>query len=114
MKIVCKMATQVPGFGIVKKGHSIEWPDGAKMPPQVAANFKGADGSPLAEAKGGEDANPAADAAADAEALVRKTASIGKSKLMAMLDGAHVAFSDKASATDLARAWLRHRGEIEG
>lgn len=114
MRIVCRMATQVPGFGIVKKGQPIEWPDGERMPPQVVANFKGADGEPLADKGDGEDAKPAANPPADAEAIVRKTAAIGKAKLMAMLEGAHVAFSDKASATDLARTWLRHRGEIEG
>ena len=31
---------------------------------------------------------------------------------MAMLEEAHVAFSDKATATELARSWLRHKGEI--
>lgn len=110
MKIICKMATQVPGFGIVKKGQPIEWPDGAKMPPQVVANFKNADGSAIVD--DGKGAESVADAKADADALVKRTANIGKTKLMAMLEEAHVAFSDKATATELARSWLRHKGEI--
>ena len=39
MKILCKSATQVPGFGIVSKGEHIEWPDGRPFPPQVLGNF---------------------------------------------------------------------------
>ncbi len=110
MKIICKMATQVPGFGIVKKGQPIEWPDGVKMPPQVVANFKDVDGKALVDDGKGEKATT--DAKSDAEALVKKTANVGKTKLMAMLEGAHVAFSDKSTATELARSWLRHKGEI--
>ena len=39
MKIFCKSATQVPGYGIVTKGETIEWPDGKPFPPQVIGNF---------------------------------------------------------------------------
>lgn len=39
MKILCKSATQVFGYGIVSKGEHIEWPDGKPFPPQVIGNF---------------------------------------------------------------------------
>lgn len=109
MRIVCRMATQVPGHGIVKKGQSIEWADGAAMPPQVSANFRRADGLPFPKESAAA-AKPA-DAKEDAAALVKRTANIGRAKLAAMLDREHVAFDDKASATELAKTLLRSRGE---
>ena len=39
MKILCKSATQVFGYGIVSKGEHIEWPDGKPFPPQFIGNF---------------------------------------------------------------------------
>ena len=39
MKILCKSATQVFGYGIVSKGEHIDWPDGKPFPPQVLGNF---------------------------------------------------------------------------
>ncbi len=110
MKIICRMATQVPGHGIVKKGQSIDWADGAAMPPQVSANFRRADGLPFQKGVASETAKTA-DAKEDAAALVKRTANLGRAKLAAMLDKEHVAFDDKASATDLAKALLRSRGE---
>ena len=39
MKILCKSASQVFGYGIVSKGEHIDWPDGKPFPPQVLGNF---------------------------------------------------------------------------
>ena len=111
MRIICRMATQVPGHGIVKKGQSIEWADGAAMPPQVSANFRRADGLPFPKESAAPAAAKPADAKEDAAALVKRTANIGRAKLAAMLDRERVAFDGKASATELAKTLLRSRGE---
>lgn len=112
MKIICKSATQVPGFGIVRKGRVIDWPDGVEFPPQVAGNFlNAADRTPLAA--GTESCRKPLDESAkeQAAALVRRTANLGRAKLAAQLDGLNVAYDEKMSATQLAKILLRHNGE---
>lgn len=112
MKIICKSATQVPGFGIVRKGRIIEWPDGREFPPQVAGNFRNAeDGTPLAAGAEGVVKPRAESGKDDVAALVRRTANLGRAKLAAQLDGLNVAYDEKMSATELAKILLRHNGE---
>ena len=114
MKIVCKPAPQVPGFGIVRRNIAIEWPDGTPMPPQVVGNFTDEHGNPLSQPearKDGAKEQKDADPKADAQLLVKRTAAIGRAKLAAKLDSLHVAYDEKMSATELAKILLRHNGE---
>lgn len=112
MEIICRSATQVPGFGIVRKGRVIEWPDGMEFPPQVAGNFlNAADGTPLAAGAESGRKPRAESGREDAAALVRRTANVGRVKLAAQLDGMNVAYDEKMSATELAKILLRHNGE---
>lgn len=112
MKIICKSATQVPGFGIVRKGRVIEWPDGEDFPPQVAGNFlNAADRKPLADGAKSSKKPREESGNDDVAALVRRTANLGRAKLAAQLDGLNVAYDEKMSATELAKILLRHNGE---
>jgi hypothetical protein len=118
MKIICRSATQVSGYGIIRKGQSLTWPEGKEYPPQVIANFVTERGMPLKNGKSGaaKEAKAAVSAAEDTAAqeadLIKRTAAIGKAKLEAKLETLHLSYSDKATTTDLARILLRHTGEI--
>lgn len=115
MKITARSATQVPGFGIVRRGHAIDWPDGKPFPPQVEGNFNDPDGKPLDARKEKDAKTPQPpekeDPKADQQLLVKRTAAIGRAKLAAKLDALHVAYDEKMSATELAKILLRHNGE---
>ena len=139
MKIICKSDTQVFGYGIVSKGEAIDWPDGRPFPPQVLGNFKDAEGhalcnkepQPPADGEGGEGDKPPADgeggerqptpeeAAAEQkraeklamDELVKKTAALGKQKLIAALDASGVTYKGNASCEELAKALLRSQGQ---
>lgn len=136
MKIICKSDTQVFGYGIVSKGEVIDWPDGKSFPPQVLGNFKSGDGKPLSDASpkppaNGEGDKPPADgnggtrqptleeAAAEQkraekiaqEELLKRTAALGKQKLIAALDASGVTYSSKATCEELAKALLRSQGQ---
>lgn len=121
MKITARSATQVPGYGVVQRGRTIDWPDGVPFPPQVLGNFtNAADGTPLenpAAAAPGKTADGSAVPPqspadkADAALLVKRTAAIGRVKLAAKLDSLHVPYDEKMTATDLAKILLRHNGE---
>ena len=119
MKITARSATQVPGFGIVRRGHAIEWPDDMPFPPQVEGNFNDPDGKPLDSlpprkpaTDGAQDKGEEKDEAKkDAKLLVKRTAAIGRAKLAAKLDALHVAYDEKMSATELAKTLLRQNGE---
>lgn len=120
MKIICRSATQVSGYGIIRKGQTLTWPDGKEFPPQVLANFIAENGLPLKNWKSGgvkaketkEKSAAADDTAAQEAELIRRTAAIGKTKLEAKLETLHLSYSEKATAADLARLLLRHTGEI--
>ena len=139
MKILCKSATQVFGYGIVSKGEHIEWPDGKPFPPQVIGNFVevGTDAplcnkepqplppapdKPNAEADtqaGGERPPTPEDAAAEQaraeqvakDELVKRTAALGKDKLTAALDACGAAYKAKDSCETLAKTLLRAQGQ---
>ena len=126
MKILCRHDTQVPGRGIVSRGELIEWPDGGAFPPQVLGNFSAPDGSPLKEpqppeplADGGQreptDLEKAAEQARAeklaAEELLKRTAALGKQKLVAALDAAGATYPAKATNEELARTLLRAQGQ---
>lgn len=140
MKIICKSDTQVFGFGIVSKGETIDWPDDMPFPPQVLGNFKSADGKVLANAQpkppdtagakagdkpqqpegNGEAREPTPEEkAAEQERaektaldeLVKRTAALGKQKLIAALDASGVTYSSKATCEELAKALLRSQGQ---
>lgn len=135
MKIICKSDTQVFGHGIVSKGETIDWPDDQAFPPQVLGNFKTPDGSPLIN----KEPRPQADAAASdgnpgegaarqptleevaaeqkraeklaKEELLKRTAALGKQKLIAALDASGVTYKGNASCEELAKALLRSQGQ---
>jgi len=136
MKIICKSDTQVFGYGIVSKGEAIEWPDGRPFPPHVQGNFKSADGKPLCnaspkppeaagdkpqppEGNGGTREPTAEEKAAEQgraektaiDELVKRTAALGKQKLIAALDASGVTYSSKATCEELAKALLRSQGQ---
>lgn len=127
MKILCKSDTQVFGYGIVSKGETIDWPDGQPFPPQVLGNFRTAEGKELSNAKpqptangdGGWRSPSAEEAAAEqkraerlaAEELVKKTAALGKQRLIAALDASGAAYKGNASCEELAKALLRSQGQ---
>ena len=141
MKIICKSDTQVFGHGIVSKGETIEWPDGQPFPPQVLGNFKDAEGHalcnkepkpaaplPISDAPNAEADKPAdggsrqptlEEAAAEQaraekvakDELVKRTAALGKQKLIAALDASGVTYSSKATCEELAKALLRSQGQ---
>lgn len=137
MKIICKSDTQVFGYGIVTKGETIDWPDGQPFPPQVLGNFKDADGDPLwnkepqkpenpdtgdkpsADGEGGERRPTPEEAEAEQkraekaamDELVKKTATLGKQKLIAALDASGVTYRGNASCEELAKALLRSQGQ---
>ena len=136
MKIICKSDTQVFGYGIVSKGEVIDWPDGRPFPPQVLGNFKDAEGhalcnkepqppadgegdKPPADGEGGERQPTPEEAAAEQkraeklamDELVKKTAALGKQKLIAALDASGVTYSSKATCEELAKALLRSQGQ---
>lgn len=135
MKIICKSDTQVFGYGIVSKGETIDWPDGQPFPPQVLGNFKTADGKPLcnkepqppadkpageeANGEGGERQPTPEEVAAEQkraekvaqEELLKRTAALGKQKLIAALDASGVPFKSTASCEELAKALLRSQGQ---
>ena len=135
MKIICKSDTQVFGYGIVSKGETIDWPDGQPFPAQVLGNFKDAEGHPLcnkepqppangegdkppANGEGGERPPTPEEAAAEqkraeklaTEELVKKTAALGKQKLIAALDASGVPYKGNASCEELAKTLLRSQG----
>ena len=136
MKIICKSDTQVFGYGIVSKGEAIEWPDGRPFPPHVQGNFKSADGKPLCnaspkppeaagdkpqqpEGNGGTREPTAEEKAAEQgraektaiDELVKRTAALGKQKLIAALDASGVPYKGNASCEELAKALLRSQGQ---
>ena len=139
MKIICKAATQVSGYGIVSKGQHIEWPDGKPFPPQVLGNFvevgTGAElankepqppppapDKPDAEADtqdGGERPPTPEEAAAEQaraeklakEELVKRTAALGREKLTAALDACGATYKAKDSCEELAKKLLRAQGQ---
>ena len=139
MKIVCRSATQVPGYGIVSKGQHIEWPDGKPFPPQVVGNFvevgtgaalynKEPQPPPPAPDKpndtgdtqdGGERPPTPEEAAAEQaraeklaqDELVKRTAALGKEKLTAALDACGAAYKAKDSCETLAKILLRAQGQ---
>ena len=140
MKIICKSDTQVFGYGIVSKGEVIDWPDGKPFPPQVLGNFKSGDGKPLSDASpkppepagdkpegkpekpegngGTREPTPEEKAAEQERAektatdeLVKRTAALGKQKLIAALDASGVTYSSKATCEELAKALLRSQGQ---
>jgi len=160
MKILCKSATQVFGYGIVSKGEHIEWPDGKPFPPQVIGNFvevgsgaklfnkepQPASPLPISDAPNAAADKPAdggsrqptlEEAAADKPAdggsrqptleeaaaeqaraekvakdeLVKRTAALGKQKLIAALDASGVPYASKATCEELAKALLRSQGQ---
>ena len=121
MKILCKSATQVPGFGIVSKGEHIEWPDGLPFPPQVAGNFVDAkDGGALVEPQDGGTREPTAEEAAAEQAraekiakdeLLKRTAELGKDKLIAALDACGASYKAKDTCEELAKKLLRAQGQ---
>lgn len=129
MKIVCKSATQVPGFGIVRRGAKIEWEDGVPFPPQVLANFvddsrrslsnkkdapDGGTGEPGEMGGGGElPGLGTRDEKAERAELVKRTAEIGRDKLVAMLDAAGIPHAANIGAEAAAEKILRSKGEIE-
>ena len=141
MKILCKSATQVFGYGIVSKGEHIDWPDGEPFPPQVLGNFvEVGTGAPLRNEEpqppkkdtgdkpkdtgdkptiGGErPPTPEEVAAEQARAeqlakdeLVKRTAALGKEKLTAALDACGAAYKAKDSCETLAKTLLRAQGQ---
>ena len=140
MKIICKSDTQVFGYGIVSKGEVIDWPDGKPFPPQVLGNFKSGDGKPLSDASpkppeaagdkpegkpekpegngGTREPTPEEKAAEQKHAeklamdeLVKKTAALGKQKLIAALDASGVVYKGNASCEELAKTLLRSQGQ---
>jgi len=136
MKIICKSDTQVFGFGIVSKGETIDWPDDMPFPPQVLGNFKSADDKVLTNAQpkppadksdkpqqpegNGETRQPTLEEAAAEqkraekiaqEELLKRTAALGKQKLIAALDASGVTYSSKATCEELAKALLRSQGQ---
>jgi len=136
MKIICKSDTQVFGHGIVCKGETIDWPDGQPFPPQVLGNFKDAEGhalcnkepqppadgeggKPPADGEGGERQPTPEEAAAEQkraeklamDELVKKTAALGKQKLIAALDASGVVYKGNASCEELAKTLLRSQGQ---
>ena len=136
MKIICKSDTQVFGYGIVSKGEAIEWPDGRPFPPHVQGNFKSADGKVLTNAQpkppadksdkpqqpegNGETRQPTLEEAAAEQKraekvamdeLVKKTAALGKQKLIAALDASGVVYKGNASCEELAKTLLRSQGQ---
>ena len=134
MKILCKSATQVLGYGVVPKGKTIEWPDGKPFPPQVLGNFVEAgselrlanvelppDGDePPADGEGGGTRQPTLEEAADEQAraeklakeeLLKRTAALGKEKLTAALDACGAAYKAKDSCETLAKTLLRAQGQ---
>ena len=121
MKIVCKSATQVYGYGVVSRGQHIEWPDGMEFPPQVLGNFVAADtGAALKNAPDPKLENAPTKEQVDAErkraekiamdSLIEKTAKLGRKKLEAALDVAGVPHRANLSETELAKALLRSQG----
>ena len=142
MKILCKSATQVFGYGIVSQGEHIEWPDGKPFPPQVIGNFvevgsgaklfnkepQPASPLPISDAPNAEADKPAdggsrqptlEEAAAEQaraekvakDELVKRTAALGKQKLIAALDASGVPYASKATCEELAKALLRSQGQ---
>ena len=140
MKILCKSATQVFGYGIVSKGEHIEWPDGKPFPPQVIGNFVevGTDAplcnkepqpptpppanetgdKPDGEAVGTRQPTLEEAAAEQARAekiaqdeLLKRTAALGKEKLTAALDACGAAYKAKDTCEELAKKLLRAQGQ---
>ena len=140
MKIFCKSATQVPGYGIVTKGETIEWPDGKPFPPQVIGNFVEAGtgatlcnkepqpptpppanetgDKPDGEAVGTRQPTLEEAAAEQARAekiaqdeLLKRTAALGKEKLTAALDACGAAYKAKDTCEELAKKLLRAQGQ---
>ena len=146
MKILCKSATQVFGYGIVSNGEHIDWPDGKPFPPQVLGNFvevgtgaalankepqplPPAPDKPNAEADkpnaeadkqdGGERPPTPEEAAAEQaraeqvakDELLKRTAELGKDKLIAALDACGAAYKAKDTCEELAKKLLRAQGQ---
>ena len=126
MKILCKSPTQVSGFGVVKKGQAINL-DPSRMDDHIIANFvRAEDGKPIVIGSGdgdhGEDCESSTGNGGlqqtaeelhrqEIEQLIKRTAQIGKEKLVEMLNAEGVLFKPDAKATELAKILLRHRGE---
>lgn len=141
MKILCKSATQVPGRGIIEKGQTIDWKDGTPFPPQVLGNFVEADsGLRLAnvepppenppddpdarealppDGEGGTRPPTPEEAAAEQaraeqvakDELLKRTAELGKDKLIAALDACGAAYKAKDTCEELAKKLLRAQGQ---
>ena len=140
MKILCKSATQVFGYGIVSKGEHIDWPDGKPFPPQVLGNFvEVGTGAALANKEPQPPTPPPANETGDKpdgeavgtrqptleeaaaeqaraeqlakDELVKRTAELGKEKLTAALDACGAAYKAKDTCEDLAKKLLRAQGQ---
>ena len=120
MDITCISATQVAGFGVVKKFQTIDLPE-SEMDDHILYNFiRASDGKPLYQvvkktvkptpsAPSGDDrAQPDQN---DKAALIRHTAALGKNKLEQIMTAEGVIFKPGLKATELAVIYLRHRGE---
>ena len=140
MKILCKSATQVFGYGIVSKGEHIDWPDGKPFPPQVLGNFvEVGTGAALANKEPQPPTPPPANETGDKpdgeavgtrqptleeaaaeqaraeqlakDELVKRTAELGKEKLTAALDACGAAYKAKDTCEELAKKLLRAQGQ---
>ena len=126
MKILCKSPTQVSGFGVVKKGQTINL-DPSKIDDHIVANFvRAEDGKPIVVGSGDGNHDAGGESSTgngghqptaeelhqqEIEQLIKRTAQISKEKLVEMLNAEGVPFKPNAKATELAKILLRHRGE---
>lgn len=120
MKIRAIYATQVNGYGIVKRGEVIDLSDD-RVDARIAANFRREDGSPIVPGKSGGKAKDAEKgdgdaekdkAAAQAEAVKRTVDVVGREGIMRKLDELGVTYKPAHKTDYLARLLLEATGEI--
>lgn len=110
MRITAIYPTQMGGH-VFHAGDTLDY--SGEITPRIAANFRAEDGSPLVKAKGSPaPALPAKAPDAEKEQTEKTAKAYGVEGLRAALDEAHIAYSPKMTARQLAELLLKSRGAL--
>lgn len=115
MEIIARYATEVEGFGVVRKGQKIDLPE-EFISQRIVDNFMTPEGARLKAAeKKGKDAPPQERSAEDkAKAAIDKTVSVmGRAGLAQKLDDMGITYKATHRAEYLAKLYLQATGEID-
>lgn len=115
MNIIAKRAVEVSGYGIVRRGQVIDYPETA-INERIACNFVGSDGTALTvgdEAEKTADADGAPAGQTDEDSLVKRTVdTLGRDGILRKLDEMGISYKPTHRTDYLAKLYLQAKGEL--